>query len=129
MGSGNIVNVVTLSGLGSNTKSLTVTTIPEGYAYPVAGKSYEESVKGILLDRYVLLAVEVFDGEGAYQRTSIEVNFCVTSQDETLTVGVYRLAVGSSEWQEVKGLLKVCLCAYMPAAGGWASVERHSVGR
>lgn len=111
MGSGNIVNQFTIGGIGSDVQSFTVTTIPEGTAYPVVGKSYEVAVDNILLDRYILVAVELFDGAGVYQHDAVDINFCVTAHDESLSVGVYRLTVGATDWEEVTGLLKVRTCA------------------
>ena len=107
MGAGNIVNTLTLGSIGSDVKSFSVTTIPEGASYPVMSKSYDEAVNSVLLDRYVLVAIELFDGGGVYQQQAIDVNFCITAHDESVSVGVYRLQIGATEWEEVTGLIKV----------------------
>ena len=48
----NIVNWVSLSGIsGTDTTSLTVTTVPEGQSFEVLGKAYDVSINEVLLDR------------------------------------------------------------------------------
>lgn len=117
-GRSNIVNSLSFSGLvGSDTKSLTVTTIPEGESFEVLSKSYDISVKSILLDRYILVAIELFDGEGRYEHRDIGVHFCLSSRDERLNLGVYRLPLDSTNWEEVTNIQQVskhCFVATTP---------------
>ena len=108
MGSGNIVNFMQVGGLqGSDVTMFSITTVPEGQSFEMLNKAYDEAIDNILLDRYVITAIELFDSAGAYQHSAVDISFCITEYDESVTVSVYRLKVGGTEWTEVTGLLKV----------------------
>jgi hypothetical protein len=111
MGSGNIVNNMQLGRLvGSDISSFSVTTVPEGQSYSALHKAYDTA---ITLERYVITAIELFNGVGAYLHEAVDVNFCITQQDESLSVSVYRLEIGGTEWTEVTELLKVSKYCYV----------------
>jgi hypothetical protein len=63
------------------------------------------------------LAVELFNGEGHYEHRFVDVEFCLTTRDERLIAGVFRLPVGSQVWEQVGDVQRVsahCYVAHTP---------------
>lgn len=103
----NLVNSFTISGfVDLGVQSFTVATVPKGQSFEQMEKSFDVQLASAY-DDYVVMAVELFDNTGTYLRNEVDINFCITAHDPSLTVQASRLPVGATEWVEVTNIVQV----------------------